>query len=350
MDFSQAMLEAIALAADAMPHPNPRVGSIVLDAGGDIVGRGFHLGPGTPHAEAVAIAEAGERAIGGTVVATLEPCNHHGRTPPCTGAIIRSNVARVIVGVLDPDDRVSGSGVEALRSAGIEVITGIEADAAEALDPGYFHHRRTGLPRVTLKVASTMDGQVAAVDGTSKWITSEEARLDGHVLRSRSDAILVGAGTVIADDPGLDVRLDGYEGPQPRPVVVAGSRTLPVDAKVLRRGAIVFGPAALELPVETISLPDSGGGVDLAALLRHLGDSGVVDLMVEGGPTLAAALLAGGMVDRLVLYLAAKLGGGTGRPVFGGTFATLIDAVPVEITSVSRIGPDLRVACTPRST
>ena len=348
MDLSQAMLEAIVLAADAMPHPNPRVGSMVLDAGGVVVGRGFHLGPGTPHAEAIALAEAGERAAGGTVVTTLEPCNHHGRTPPCTDAIIRSRAARVVVGALDPDERVSGSGIEVLRGVGIEVITGIEADAAEALDPGYFHHRRTGLPLVTLKVASTMDGQVAAADGTSKWITSEEARLDGHVLRSRSDAVLVGAGTVIADDPGLDVRLDDYDGPQPRPVVMAGSRPLPVDAKVLRSDAIVFGPAVLDLPVETISLPDSAGGVDLAAMLRHLGDSGVVDLMVEGGPTLAGALLGGGMVDRVILYLAARLGGGTGRPAFGGTFATLSDAVPLEITSVSRIGPDLRVACTPR--
>jgi len=349
MDFSQAMLEAIAVAADAMPHPNPRVGSVVLDAGGSVAGRGFHLGPGTPHAEAVALAEAGDRAAGGTVVATLEPCNHQGRTPPCTEAIIRSKAARVVVGVLDPDDRVSGSGIEALRGAGIEVIAGVEAVAAEALDPGYFHHRRTGLPLVTLKVASTMDGQVAAADGTSKWITSEEARLDGHVLRSRSDAVLVGAGTVIADDPGLDVRLDGYEGPQPRPVVVAGNRALPAGAKVLRKGAMVFAPVALDLPVETVSLPDPDGGVDLAAMLRHLGEADVVDLMVEGGPTLAAALLAGGMVDRLVLYLASSLGGGTGRPAFGGTFATLGDAVPLEITAVSRIGPDLRVACTPRS-
>jgi len=347
MDLSQAMLEAIALAADAMPRPNPRVGSVVLDAGGNVVGRGFHRGPGTPHAEVVALGEAGEQAAGGTVVATLEPCDHHGRTPPCTEAIIRSKAARVVIGAVDPDRRVSGSGIEVLEGAGLEVITGVESEAAEALDPGYFHHRRTGLPLVTLKVASTLDGQVAAADGTSKWITSEEARLDGHILRSRSDAVLVGAGTVIADDPGLDVRIDGYDGHQPRPVVVAGNRPLPAGAKVIRRGAIVFRPAVADLPGEAISLPGPGG-VDLGAMLRHLGDSGVVDLMVEGGPTLAAALLGAGLVDRIVLYLAAGLGGGTGRPAFAGTFATLSDAVPLEITSISRVGPDLRVACTLR--
>lgn len=347
MDLSQAMLEAIALAADTMPHPNPRVGCVILDVGGDVVGRGFHTGPGDPHAEIVALAEAGKRVAGGTVVVTLEPCDHHGRTPPCTEAIIRSEASRVVIGAVDPDRRVSGAGIGALRRAGLQVITGVETDAAEALDPGYFHHRRTGFPLVTLKVASTMDGQVAAADGTSKWITSEEARLDGHVLRSRSDAVLVGAGTVIADDPGLDVRIDGYEGHQPRPVIVAGSRPLPADAKVIRGDAIVFGPTAATLPVEVISLPGPGG-VDLTAMLRHLGDSGVVDLMVEGGPTLASALLAAGLVDRLVLYLAASLGGGTGRPVFAGTFATLSDAVPLEITSITQIGPDMRVVCTRR--
>jgi len=344
MDLSQAMLEAVALATDAMPHPNPRVGSVILDAGGDVVGRGFHRGPGTPHAEVAALSEAGKRAAGGTVVATLEPCDHHGRTPPCTEAIIRSKAARVVTGAGDPDQRVSGAGIEALREAGLEVITGVETEAAEALDPGYFHHRRTGLPLVTLKVASTLDGQVAAADGTSKWITSEEARLDGHILRSRSDAVLVGAGTVIADDPGLDVRIDGYEGHQPRPVIVGGSRPLPSGAKLFRRDAVVFSPAAADPPVEAISMPGPGG-VDLSAMLRHLGDSGVVDLMVEGGPTLAAALLGAGLVDRLVLYLAASLGGGTGRPAFAGTFATLSNAVPLEITSIARIGPDLRVTC-----
>jgi len=337
------MLEAISLAEGAMPHPNPRVGAIVLDTAGTVAGRGFHEGPGKPHAETQALREAGERAAGGTVVATLEPCNHHGKTPPCTGAIIDAGVARVVIGAVDPDSRVSGSGVAALQAAGIEVITGVEEEAAEALDPGYFHHRRTGRPLVTLKVASTLDGQVAAADGTSKWITGEEARLDGHHLRSRSDAVMVGAGTVLSDDPGLDVRLDGYSGPQPRPVVIAGSRPIPPDRKVMSRGALVYSPS--EAAPGAVVLPGEGG-VDLVAVLDHLGAAGIVDLMVEGGPTLSAALLREGLVDRLVVYLAASIGGGVGTPAFGGRFATLADAVPLEIVDVVRMGPDVRVTCT----
>jgi len=342
MDVRQAMLDAISLAREAMPHPNPRVGSIILDADGVPVGRGFHERPGSPHAEALALSQAGERAIGGTVVATLEPCNHHGKTPPCTEAIVASGAARVVVGAVDPDVKVAGRGIEFLTAAGIEVVTGVEEEAAEALDPGYFHHRRTGRPLVTLKVASTLDGQVAAADGTSKWITGEEARLDGHVLRSRSDAVMVGAGTVLSDDPVLDVRLDGYTGPQPRPVVVTGTRPIPSDRRVFQRGALVFSPG--ESDFDAVVMPGDGG-VDLAATLDHLGSSGIVDLMVEGGPTLSAALLREGLVDRMVMYLGAIVGGGVGRPAFDGRFPTLGDAVPFEITDLARMGADVRVTC-----
>ncbi|MBU1226473.1 MAG: RibD family protein, partial [Actinobacteria bacterium] len=205
-----------------------------------------------------------------------------------------------------------------------------------------FPHRRTGRPLVTLKVASTLDGQVAAADGTSRWITGEEARRDGHLLRSRSDAVMVGAGTVLADDPGLDVRLDGYAGRQPAPVVVAGRRSIPPDRRVLGRGAVVFAPTAAM--TGAVVLPGAGG-VDLAAAMDHLGSLGIVDVMVEGGPTLAAALLREGLVDRLVVYLAARLGGGVGRPAFEGRFATLGDSVEVEIVDVVRLGADVRVTC-----
>jgi diaminohydroxyphosphoribosylaminopyrimidine deaminase/5-amino-6-(5-phosphoribosylamino)uracil reductase len=250
----------------------------------------------------------------------------------------------VVVGSEDPDPRVSGSGIAALREAGIDVLVGVEEQAAVALDPGYFHHRRTGRPRVTLKAAATLDGQVAAADGTSKWITSEEARRDGHVLRSRSDAVMVGAGTVLSDDPRLDVRLEGSSGPQPRPVVVGGYRPLPRDAEVFRRGAVTFSPAEAALPGEVVVLPGPGG-VDLWAAMEHLGNAGIVDLLVEGGPTLAVGLLNAGLVDRLVLYVAARIGGGTGRPVFDGVFATLADSFRVEMDSVDRLGPDLRIVC-----
>ena len=342
MDDRQAMLEAISLASASMPHPNPRVGALVLGSGGEVVGRGWHRGPGEPHAEALALGEAGPRAQRGTLVVTLEPCHHHGRTPPCTGLILDAGIRRVVVGAIDPDRRVSGAGLRALRSSGVEVLSGVAGEEAEALDPGYFHHRRTGRPLVTLKMALTLDGQSAAADGTSKWITSPEARRDVHRLRSRSDAVMVGAGTVFADDPLLDARHGAEAGRQPRPVIVAGSRILPAQARVLRRDPVVFSPGEPPQPVSVVVMPGSGG-VDLEAAVAGLGDSGIVDLLVEGGPTLAAGLLESGLVDRIVFYFGARLGGGSGRPAFGGAFPTLAGARALELTEVERIGPDLRV-------
>lgn len=337
------MLEAVALAADAMPHPNPRAGALVVDAAGEVVGRGFHdHGPGHPHAEVIALRQAGARAVGGTLVVTLEPCDHEGRTPPCTTAIATAGIVRVVIGSADPDPRVAGRGVATLRDAGIEVEEGVEAAATEALDPGYFHHRRTGRPLVTLKTALTLDGQAAAADGTSKWLTGEAARRDGHRLRARSDAILVGAGTVLVDDPKLTVRLEGFDRRQPRTIVVAGRRRLPPEAAVFERDPIVFTPEPVEVPGEMVALPGPGG-VDLEAALEHLGKAGIVDLLVEGGPTLAGSLLRSGLIDRGVFYVAGVLGGGTGVPAFRGTFATLAEALPLELVGVERLGADLRV-------
>jgi diaminohydroxyphosphoribosylaminopyrimidine deaminase/5-amino-6-(5-phosphoribosylamino)uracil reductase len=347
MDERRAMIEAIALAGDAMPHPNPRVGAIVLDAAGEPVGRGYHdHGPGHPHAEVRALEDAGSRAAGGTLVTTMEPCAHDGRTPPCTAAIIGAGISRVVVGAEDPDERVAGRGFAALRAAGVEVAAGLEREAVEAMDPGYFHHRRTGRPRVTLKGAITLDGQAAAADGSARWISGEDARRDAHRLRAHSDAVMVGAGTVLADDPALTVRLPEFARVQPRPVVVAGRRPLPPEAAVFGRHPIVLAPEPVDLPGEIVVLPGNGG-VDLAAALGCLGSAGIVDLMVEGGPTLAGALLRAGLVDRGVFYVAGMLGAGTGRPGIAGTFATLADAIPLEITGVERIGNDVRIEFTP---
>jgi diaminohydroxyphosphoribosylaminopyrimidine deaminase/5-amino-6-(5-phosphoribosylamino)uracil reductase len=342
MDAGRLMREAIALAATTRPHPNPRVGALVVDAAGSVVGRGAHEGPGTAHAEVVAMRQAGGQAIGGTLVVSLEPCDHTGRTPPCAAAVIDSGVRRVVVGVEDPDPRVAGRGIARLRSAGIEVVVGVEAMAALGLDPGYFHHRRTGRPRVTLKAALTLDGQVAAADGSSQWITSEEARLDGHRLRADADAVMIGAGTLRSDDPVLTARFAGYSGRQPRPVIVAGTRPLPSAAAIWSRNPLVFAPVGGDWPGEVVVMPGPQG-VDLTALLLELGGRQVVDLLVEGGPTLAGALLRDGLVDRGVFYLAGSLGGGIGLPVFKGAFATVGAARPVEISSVGRVGRDLRV-------
>jgi diaminohydroxyphosphoribosylaminopyrimidine deaminase/5-amino-6-(5-phosphoribosylamino)uracil reductase len=339
------MARAIALAAATHPHPNPRVGAVVVSPQGTVVSERAHEGPGEAHAEYAALAEAGDAARGGTLVVTLEPCVHHGRTPPCVDAIVESGVRHVLVGAADPDERVAGAGIERLRSAGIQVDVGVGEDEVMAGDAGYFHHRNTGLPRVTLTLALTLDGQAGARDRTSQWITSEEARIDAHELRAASDAIMVGAGTLRDDDPALTVRVAGYTGPQPRPVIVAGGRAIPEDATLIARRPIVLVDDA-EVPVppgcELVAVPASDG-VDLEAGLKHLGAMGIVDLLVEGGPTLAASLLEGGLVDRLVIYLGAKLAGGTGLPGFSGVFETIGDAVSVQVDSVRAIGGDIRV-------
>ena len=336
------LLEAIRLAAVEHPHPNPRVGALVLDPAGVVVGRGAHVAAGGDHAEIVALNEAGERARGGTMVVTLEPCSHVGRTQPCTEAIIRAGIARVVVGVGDPDERVSGSGIARLRGAGLEVVTDAAPAEAHALDPGYFHHRRTGKPLVTLKMAATLDGQSGAADGSSRWITGPEAREDVHRLRARADAVMVGAGTVLADDPRLTVRLPDHAGRQPRPVIVAGTSPLPRGAAIFSRDPVVYAPAPLDVPGEVVVVPGDGG-VDLPSAIADLGKRGVIDLVCEGGPRLASALLRGGLVDRLVLYLAGSLAMGVGRPVLDGVFASIDAARRVEIISVARLGSDLRI-------
>jgi diaminohydroxyphosphoribosylaminopyrimidine deaminase/5-amino-6-(5-phosphoribosylamino)uracil reductase len=338
------MAAAIAAAGDHHPHPNPRVGAVVVTGDGRIVGRGGHRGPGTPHAEVVALDEAGPATRGATLYVTLEPCAHQGRTSPCTDAIIAAGITRVVAALEDPDARVAGRGFAALRGSDIEVVTGVGREPAGDLDPGYFHHRRTGRPRVTLKVGMTLDGQVAAADGSSQWITSIEARRDAHHLRSAHDAILVGAGTLQADDPELTVRLDGYSGPQPLPVVVAGRRAVPPARRVFERTALVFSPTDCDVPAEVVVLPDSGREqVDLPAMLDALGNRGIVDLLVEGGPRLATAMWKQGLVDHGVVYLASALAGGSGRPVFTGSFATVADLQAVHFTRIEPVGPDVRI-------
>lgn len=325
------MILSLELAAESRPHPNPRVGAVVLDSNGDLVGSGIHQGPGTAHAETVALTGAGDRSRGGTMYVTLEPCAHHGRTPPCVDAILGAGISKVVVARTDPDPRVAGRGIQLLREAGVEVIIGLQEEAALALDPGYFRHRETGLPFVTLKAASTLDGQVAAEDGSSKWITSDVARQDAHELRAGADAVMVGAGTLRSDDPLLDVRIAGYNGPQPVPVIVAGTLPLPPDARIWSRDPIVLEPE-----------PDDGV-VDLTQGLRSLAERGLLDVMVEGGPTLAAALLRDGLVNRLVLYLAPSVAGGAGRGIFNDTFRTLEDRRQVHIISVDRVGGAIKV-------
>jgi diaminohydroxyphosphoribosylaminopyrimidine deaminase/5-amino-6-(5-phosphoribosylamino)uracil reductase len=283
--------------------------------------------PGGPHAEVAALRAAGRRSRSGTLYVTLEPCAHHGRTPPCTEAIVASGIRRVVVAVEDPDTLVSGRGIAGLRAAGVEVEVGIGAAAAAEQLAAYVKHRRTGRPWVVLKLAASMDGRTAAPDGTSRWITGPAARGDVHRLRAQSDAVLVGAGTVRTDDPALTVRL-----PPEDPYFRSA------DQQPVR---VVLGRA----PAGSAILPALEIGGDLGSVLDRLGDRGTVQLLVEGGPTVAHAFHHAGLVDRYVLYLAPALfGGDDARPLFAGPGAgTLGGLWRGQVRSVTSLEGDLKV-------
>jgi diaminohydroxyphosphoribosylaminopyrimidine deaminase/5-amino-6-(5-phosphoribosylamino)uracil reductase len=328
-----AMRRAIELAASvrALTSPNPWVGCVILSGASSF--EGAHRGPGQPHAEAAALAAAGEAARGATLYCNLEPCSHVGRTGPCADAIAAAGVSRVVVGVVDPDPHVSGQGLARLRQAGVEVSVGVEAGAVEDQLAPYLKHRRTGRPWVVLKLAATLDGRTAAPDSTSRWITGPEARADVHRLRADSDAVLVGAGTVRADDPELTVRL--ADGGDAQPAREAGSTT---PRQPLR---VVLGRAPADAKVRP-ALELAG---DLGRVLEDLGGRQLLQVLVEGGAKVAHDFHAGGLVDRYVIYLAPALfGGSDGRPLFEGPGAPTMDALwRGRLLSVERLGEDLRI-------
>jgi diaminohydroxyphosphoribosylaminopyrimidine deaminase/5-amino-6-(5-phosphoribosylamino)uracil reductase len=342
-----AMRRAVELAASVRTQtsPNPWVGCVIVSGASTF--EGAHPGPGQAHAEAAALAVAGEAARGATLYCTLEPCSHVGRTGPCADAIVAAGLSRVVVGVLDPDPHVSGRGLERLRQAGIEVSVGIEAGAVEDQLAPYLKHRRTGRPWVVLKLAATLDGRVAAPDGTSRWITGPEARADAHRLRSESDAVLVGAGTVRADDPELTVRPEA--GPAAQPAREAG----PIGEPAREAGPttqrqplrVVLGRAPAGAKIHP-ALELTG---DLGAVLEELGRREILQVLVEGGPTVAHDFHTSGLVDRYVIYLApALLGGSDGRPVFEGAGAPKIDRLwRGRLLSAERLGEDLRIELAP---
>ena len=345
-EFRRLLRRALGLTVSSYPHPNPRVAALVLDSDGRQVATGVHRGPGSPHAEVVALEKAGDRARRGVLFTTLEPCVHFGRTPPCVDRIAGSEVATVVVGALDPDTRVAGRSRGILEAGGIEVVGPLATKEVEAADPGYFHHRRTGRPLFTLKAAATLDGWIAAQDGTSQWISGPSSRSDGHRLRAAADAVMVGAGTLRADDPRLTVRFPGYRGPQPRAVVVAGRSAVPPVRKLWARNPLIIAPRPAERfpPQDQVVAPGVDGLADLGTAARALGERGILEVLVEGGPRLAGALWKEGLIDRGVFYLAARMAGGEGWPIMRGVFATLSEADQVIIEDVRRVGEDVRVA------
>ncbi|WP_043256609.1 bifunctional diaminohydroxyphosphoribosylaminopyrimidine deaminase/5-amino-6-(5-phosphoribosylamino)uracil reductase RibD [Streptomyces sp. Tu6071] len=349
-----AMREAIALAARGLgrTRPNPVVGCVVLDASGEVAGRGWHQRAGGPHAEIHALRAAGERARGGTALVTLEPCDHTGRTGPCSRALIEAGVRRVVHAVADPTDQATG-GADTLRAAGVDVEHGLLEREAADVNAAWLTAARLGRPHVTWKYAASLDGRTAAADGTSRWITSPEARADVHRLRATCDAVLVGSGTARTDDPHLAVR--GIPGaPQPLRVV------LDTEGTAVRGGARVLDDAAPTLVAladdapapahgaELLRLPRAArGGLDLTALLAALYARDVRGVLLEGGARLAGAFVAAGYTDRVVGYLAPVLLGAGPAALTDAGIPTLTAALRLDVRDSTRLGPDLRITAVP---
>ncbi len=335
--------------------PNPAVGAVIVKAG-RVVGRGHHARAGAPHAEVVALRAAGARARGADLYTTLEPCDHFGRTPPCSLAILDAGVRRVFSGSSDPNPQVDGRGIRRLREAGVEVETGLLRAECDALLEPWARFITTGRPHVTLKVASTLDGRIATRSGDSRWVTGVEARAMVHRLRDAADAVLVGSGTARADDPRLTTRLPGGKGKDPLRVVLDSRLRLPRDLRLFRQRsaaptlvAHVSGkpPARPPRGVEYLRCRSRRGRVDLADLLRRLGRRGVTSVLVEGGGEVAASLLADGLVDRLHLFVAPRLAGGGISWMPGPGPGRMKDAIPLVDLAVRRVGRDLLVTARP---
>ncbi|MDM7942478.1 MAG: bifunctional diaminohydroxyphosphoribosylaminopyrimidine deaminase/5-amino-6-(5-phosphoribosylamino)uracil reductase RibD [Hydrogenophaga sp.] len=355
---------ARAQAALCLSNPNPRVGCVIVDNSGTPIGEGHTQQAGGPHAEVMALRDAGARGhpvLGATAFVTLEPCSHHGRTPPCCDALVEAGVARVVVANEDPNPLVAGRGLARLRAAGIAVdLMPFDSDVAMAsreLNIGFFSRMVRGMPWVRMKMAASLDGTTALANGQSQWITGEAARADGHAWRARSCAVLTGIGTVLHDDPRLDVRLSGMTR-QPHLVIVDSALETPLSARLfepahggLQRQVWVYH-AALDAAKQAalaargailVHMPGAGNKVDLSALLRDLAQREVNELHVEAGHKLNGSLLREGLVDELLVYLGPKLlGQGAGLSNFG-PLQQLQDGLSLHFTSVDRVGEDLRI-------
>jgi diaminohydroxyphosphoribosylaminopyrimidine deaminase/5-amino-6-(5-phosphoribosylamino)uracil reductase len=364
-EFSSAdfemMAHALRLARRGLysAHPNPRVGCVLVQAG-RIVGEGWHCRTGEPHAEINALAAAGAEAQGSTAYVTLEPCSHHGRTPPCADALIDAGVAMVIGAMQDPNPQVAGAGFDRLRQAGIDVHDGLMQEASQKLNEGFVSRVTQGRPFVRLKMATSLDGRTAMASGESQWITGEEARRDVQRLRASSGAILTGVSTVIDDDPSLTVREAFPEtgGHQPLRAVVDSRLRLPPAAKMLGLPGrtVVFCTddnkrQALETAgAEVIRLAAVNGRPDLQAVLLALGEFGVNDVLVESGPTLAGSLLSAGFVDELVIYQAPHImGSETSGMCHTPEWLNLNQRLALNITDIRKVGDDLRITARPAS-
>ena len=347
------MAQALHLAERGLntTSPNPRVGCVLV-RDGNVVGEGWHERAGEPHAEIHALQAAGDTARGATAYVTLEPCSHHGRTPPCADALIEAGVARVVAAVQDPNPQVAGQGIAKLRAAGIEVECGLMEAAARELNIGFFSRMTRGTPWVRSKIAMSLDGRTALANGVSKWITGEAARQDVQHWRARSCAVLTGIGTVLADDPQLNVR-EVVTSRQPLRAVVDNDLRLPPKARLLQqRGVLVYTATKDAEKIEVLEkagavvmvLPDVNGQVNMAVVLRDLAAQGCNEVLVEAGSKLNGALLKAGLVDELVLYFAPQLLGDMARGMARlGELTSLDQHIELEWKDVRHVGKDLRI-------
>ena len=347
------MRQALALAERGLhtTTPNPRVGCVVVKDGA-AVGTGWHEKAGMPHAEALALKAAGERARGATLYVNLEPCSHQGRTPPCVDAVTAAGIRRVVAAMQDPNPKVAGSGFVKLRAAGIEVETGLMEDEARELNIGFVARMTRGRPWVRMKIAASLDGRTALANGKSQWITGDTARADGHLWRARACAILTGHGTVRDDDPQLNVR--GVDTPrQPLKIVVDSRFETPLSARLLKDGKTLVAGAVDEAKriaalkaagADTVIIPNDRGKVELFELMEELGRRELNEIHVEGGTKLNGSLLQAGVVDELLVYLAPSVIGDSGRGMFDLPELTELSRVKgIEIRALERVGEDIRI-------
>jgi diaminohydroxyphosphoribosylaminopyrimidine deaminase/5-amino-6-(5-phosphoribosylamino)uracil reductase len=352
----EMMRRALCLAEKGLytTDPNPRVGCVLVRAG-EIVGEGWHAVAGGPHAEIVALQQAGERARGATAYVTLEPCCHHGKTPPCSEALLAAGVVRVIAAMEDPNPLVAGKGLAQLREAGIATASGLLPAQAEALNPGFVQRMRLGRPYIRCKLAMSLDGRTAMASGESQWITGPAAREDVHRLRARSSAIMSGIGTVLKDDPSLTVRLEGDVAVKPPlRIVLDPHLSTPENARFLQQpGESLIVTACTEEALqerlrqagaEVLCLPNGHDTVDLVALMRVLAERGINEILMETGAILSGAVLHAGIIDELIIYMAPKLMGDKARGLFHTPGLDLLaDAVALDIQDIRAVGDDWRI-------
>ena len=354
------MLQAIQLAkqGEGWTNPNPMVGAVIVK-NGRIIGKGYHKKCGELHAERNAIASLTESAEGATIYVTLEPCCHYGKTPPCTEAIIEQKIKRVVIGSRDPNPKVSGKGIKMLQEAGIEVIEDFMREECDRLNPVFFHYITTKTPYVVMKYAMTLDGKIATKTGASKWITGEAARAEVQHMRHRYMGIMAGIGTVLADDPMLNVRVEGWKSPI-RILCDSGLR-IPLDGQIVKsagkyRTIVAYADSENteakrkrlhEMGVETICCPDENNQVDLKKLMKYLGEEGIDSILLEGGGTLNDSALRAGIVQEVQAFIAPKLFGGMNSktPVEGIGVRFPLEAVKLKCTDICQIGEDIRITC-----